>query len=159
MEPYKDPEVYKQLQMVAECILSFSPKEQPWTNTIWMEDARWNEPYLDDWSRTQQGFLLEICYGQPSMLWTPWGQWSFGGAGCGDWKPTFPKVVKRLGLTRWRPMEETDGVTRGPWYGVHKVDDLELAEPKLPEFTLVYPQASEIRAAWARFTGLSLSDQ
>jgi hypothetical protein len=97
----------------------------------WLDDRRDEEvnPY---YSQTEQGIFLEIYYGRPGKIWTPWGQWTCWGSSSGDWTKALPQMLERLGATVVQDRQIIKGYGEvGPVYAIHRVDELELPEPKV----------------------------
>jgi hypothetical protein len=59
--------------------------------SCWLEERR-GESVNPFYSQTASGLCLEMYYGLPNKVWTPWGAWGFGGSGSGD----FASITKRL---------------------------------------------------------------
>ena len=49
------------------------------TRSRWMQDWRHTEPN-PYFAQTSSGLMLELYYGTPNTLHTPWGKWNFGGS-------------------------------------------------------------------------------
>lgn len=117
-----DQELYQTARNIADYILSLKTKE------LWMQDWRKEAPNPFN-SQTQQGLFLEMYYGLPNRLWTPWGEWNFGGSGSGYWEVTHPKILQRLGAVEYQPLRHTKSREHGPVYALHEFDGVSLPEP------------------------------
>lgn len=71
---------------------------------------------------TEQGFVLEIYYGAPDRLHTPWGTWLFFRSLTGNWDAILPGILSRLGATLHRPLEQTRMGEFGPFYALTSID-------------------------------------
>jgi hypothetical protein len=92
---------------------------------LWME--RRNESPNDFYDQTTSGLFLELYYGMPSILWTPWGKYNLGGSGSGRWEIVVSKLVERLGGTLHRAQRyEPSWGEIGEVYALSKIDDLAL---------------------------------
>ncbi len=101
--------------------------------------------------QTASGLFLEISYGVPCSLWTPWGEWSFGGDASGLFEEVVERLRERLGLKLHRPQRNCDEGTIGPIYAVTRVDDKEL--PPATEMDCgKYRSYEECKRAWRRHT-------
>lgn len=105
-------------------------------------------------NQTDSGLFLEYYYGTPIGVWTPWGCWQFVwrfGCSGNPWPKILKRVLERLGATEFMPFmprNVSHGVI-GPVYAIHKVDDIELPEPKVREHQNYW--ASEmVKEAWAK---------
>lgn len=80
-------------------------------------------PYHD---RTDSGLCLEIYYGLPSKLWTPWGGWKFSGTtSCrfGDMAAMLDGFLSRLTVRTQIEFRQGKGGDYGPVYTVLAVED------------------------------------
>lgn len=88
------------------------------------------------YSQTESGLFLEYYYRSPSQVWTPWGYWKFvwDVSYSGDpWPKILDRVLSRLGATMYSPERNESYGTVGPVYAIHKVDKMQLPEPKVRE--------------------------
>lgn len=81
--------------------------------------------------QTSSGLFLEIYYGMPSTLWTPWGKLEIGGSGHGNWDSAVATILPRLGAVAHAPLTSTAMGEFGPVYALTRVDGSELPEPVL----------------------------
>jgi hypothetical protein len=88
---------------------------------LWLE--RRTDPPNPYYNQTAAGLYLELYYGMPNRLWTPWGQHHLGGSGSGRWDDVAAMLVKRLGgaLYRERKYEPSIGAI-GEVYALCEVD-------------------------------------
>lgn len=108
-------------------------------------DSEWKLPWMQDWRKQvvnpyynqTNGFFLELYYGMPNTLWTPWGKWKFGGSGSGSWsekdelgKSLLDKVLERTGAVLHIEEQNTSMGVYGPVYALHCVDDMMLPTPE-----------------------------
>lgn len=115
-----------------------------------MEDRR-NEEVNPYYNQTADGLYLELYYGQPLRIWTPWGQWGFGGSGGGWWDTTLPIILERLGATMYQELRRSQMGEFGPVYALYKVDEVALPKP----FELdnaAYTPYDKVEAAWGELT-------
>lgn len=122
---------------------------------------RLDKPYMEDrrkeganpfYNQTADGLYLELYYGMPSSLWTPWGKWRFGGSGSGScWENILPSVLKRFGATLHQPLRTNTMGVFGPVYALHKVDDTPLPDPVELD-NAAYASYEDSRVAWEELT-------
>lgn len=94
---------------------------------LWLEDLRYTKPN-GEFGQTSQGLLLEVSYGKPRELLTPWGAWHFAGSSKGPWEKVLPNILGLLGVHIDFPiLSELQG--RRKIFALHKFGDLELPEP------------------------------
>jgi hypothetical protein len=128
-----DIRTFKAIKKIGDIIFEYctSSIDRP-LNEIWMEDRRKESvnPYYD---QVEQGLFLEMYYGMPSSLHTPWGKKAIGESGSHTggmgWERYMPEIEGRLGLTLFKPLITNIMGEFGPVYAIHKVDDEELPEP------------------------------
>jgi len=122
-----DFDLYVAARRVADIVFEYASPDVE--DEMWLEDRREEAGVSPSSSQTASGLFLELYYGQPSMIWTPWGCWGFGGSSGGWWKEALPKLLERLGATLHTPEAVTHRGHYGPVYAIHKVDDMALPEP------------------------------
>lgn len=109
-------------------------------------------PFYD---QTNSGLFLEYYYGHPSKVWTPWGYWQFvwGMSYSSDapWDSILSNVLQRLGATEFMPEQNLSYGTVGPVYAIHRVEDMELPEPKVRE-RQNYLEYEVVKKAWDNMT-------
>jgi hypothetical protein len=125
-----------------------SVKKEPW-----LGDRR-DEGVNPFYNQTETGLFLEMYYGIPGKIWTPWGCWGCWGSGTGWDKKMTEAFLERLGATMYqqeRYVEGACGGVIGPVYAVHRVDDMLLPDPVVRNRKkyLSYEQAKE---EWGRLT-------
>lgn len=115
-----------------------------------MEDRR-EERVNPYYNQTADGLFLELYYGMPSSLWTPWGKWGFGGSGSGYWDTILPLILERFGATLHQPLRRSSMGEFGPVYALHKVGDTPLPSP-IELDNAAYASYEDSRAAWEELT-------
>jgi len=137
----RDFDLFVAARKIADLVHSY-PNDQ-----LWMLDRR-NAAPNPYYKQTESGLFLEMYYGLPSRLWTPWGEWHFGGSGSGDWDPVHPVILARLGATEYQP--EMGYI--GPVYAIHRVDgDITLPDPIVRPHEQ-YMSYKDALAAWEQMT-------
>ena len=123
-------------------------------------DPNRNKPRMDNrrrekanpfYNQTADGLYLELYYGMPSSLWTPWGKWNFGGCDDGAWKNILPSLLERFGSTLHQPLRTSKMGQFGPVYALHKVDDMPLPDP-IELDNAAYASYKDSIAAWEELT-------
>lgn len=148
-EPIEDYEIYVAVRRVADIVFEYASPDVG-TKGIWLEDRR-NESVNPYYDQTESGLFLEFYYGQPSKVWTPWGYYGFSGSGSGWWNEETPKILERLGAILFSPEQNTKAGTIGPVYALHRVDGVQLPEPKLRE-RQNYLEYEVAKRAWENMT-------
>lgn len=117
---------------------------------VWMVDWR-NQEVNPFFSQTHRGFFLEQYYSSPSILWTPWGKYCFGGSG--SWTNKHRQaVLHSLKATLHKPAVVNNVMGKiGPIYAVHEVDGVELPDPVERPRSLYVPY-EEIKRVWKSLT-------
>ncbi len=108
------------------------------------------------YGQTEQGLFLEYSHGHPRKVWTPWGYWQFAWrvSYSGDpWSTILPRILERLGATLFMPERygQYEYGKVGPIYAIHRVDEIELPEPKVRE-DQNYLAFEAVNAAWNNMT-------
>ncbi len=118
---------FEGIRRVRSLILSLAEEAE---EDIWMA-LRKNRPN-PFYNQTAEGLVLELYYGLPNTLWTPWGKYRIGGSGSGNWEPTVESALPRLGAIclRGERYSSSEGVI-GPYYTLSRVDDFDLPEAAL----------------------------
>ena len=114
-----------------------------------MEGLRWvsggPNPHCN---QTNRGLYLELYYGQPTKLWTPWGEWHFADAN------EHIDVNALMGrLTTSEHIAEVfklDTGVIGPVYALLAIDGIELPEPELPTDGRQCLEYKDAKEAWER---------
>ncbi len=84
--------------------------------------------------QTHRGLFLEVRGGVPNRLWTPWGEYRFGGAGRKWDDAMLDSVLERLGATVFADPGANNGAGEtGQIYALHKLDKEPLPDPVLRE--------------------------
>lgn len=101
------------------------------------------------YGQTESGLFIEIYYGMPSRIWTPWGEWRIGGSGVGHHDHE-AFIMEKFGATVHTPKKIDRMGEHGPVYALHSVNGVALPEPiacaKGYEGRITYAEAN---AAWA----------
>lgn len=139
--------VHRVAEIVYECIgQAFTSDRCP------MNDRRKDgaNPY---YNQTASGIFLEMYYGLPSSLWTPWGKWSIGGGGSGgrEWEKVMELLHDRLGITVYKPVRNETIGTIGPVYFVTKLDD-QVLPPPVELARGNYQSYDDVNKAWAELS-------
>ena len=115
-----------------------------------MEDRR-KDPANPYYNQTADGLFLEFYYGMPSSLWTPWGEWGFGGSGSGYWDNILPLILEQFGATLHQPLRNSSMGEFGPVYALHKVGDTPLPDPVELD-NAAYTPYEDSHTAWEELT-------
>jgi hypothetical protein len=147
-----DAEFYALMRKVADIILGYTTSKvgDPDRDKPWVEDWR-NETVNPFYNQTADGIYLELYYGMPSRLWTPWGKWKFIGSGSGSWENITPSLLERFGATLHLPLRTDKMGEFGPVYELHKVDDTPLPDPIRLNHTS-YDSYEKLKVAWGELT-------
>lgn len=131
--------------------LAVRNKHRPDHDKLYMEDRR-KESVNPFYNQMTQGLALEMYYGMPSRIWTPWGQWGFGGSGMGSFDAFVELLLPQLGGEVLVPLVANSMGEFGPTYGITKIGSMALPQPivcaKRDEF-MVYERARDI---WQEMT-------
>lgn len=107
------------------------------------------------YSQTDSGLFIEYYYGHPSKIWTPWGYFQMCGSvisrGDAPWEKILDSFLERLGATLFIPERQEEYGTVGPVYALHRVDDIELPEPRERE-KQNYLEYDTAKKAWENMT-------
>lgn len=144
-----DLQRYSQARKIADIIFEYASSPRTGAK-IWMEDWRDQgaNPY---YNQTHRGFFLEQYYNTPGKLWTPWGEYDFGGSSSGWDDKTRQKVLDRLGATEYLPVRHEEYGEVGPIYAIHKIDDVELPDPvSRPRSS--FKSYEDAKKAWEKLT-------
>jgi hypothetical protein len=93
----------------------------------WLQDRR-SAPVNPYYSQTASGLFLEIYYGIPGKIWTPWGYWDCWGSGRRSDLAT-EKFFSHLDLEVHQKLKTTQMGTIGPVYKILAVEGDALPEP------------------------------
>ena len=98
------------------------------TPGVTLGDRRMSDTANPYYHQSETGLFLEMYYGTPSSIWTPWGKWGFGGGGSGDHDVVLPQLIEHLGLEVYTAEYNNSQGTYGPVYKITKFGDLILPE-------------------------------
>ena len=144
-----DCTLFRQIRQIANIVYEYATPNQKKNNDIpWLQDRR-NESVNPFYNQTSSGLFLELYYGQPGFLHTPWGKWNCWGSGSstgGDWEERLPLILKRLGAIEYLPEIQTQMGCFGPVYKLTSLDGITLPEAivRNPEEYLPYEEANAI---------------
>lgn len=132
-DPSSNFELYVATRKIADIVLEVAQKTNTKENYLSAEDRRGEDanPY---YNQTETGLFLDFSYGSPHRIWTPWGEWGFvGGVGSSgnvlqQWTEG---ILERLDTELFRPVINNEQGSFGPTYAVHKVEGVQLPEPKI----------------------------
>jgi hypothetical protein len=97
--------------------------------------------------QTESGLFLELYYGKPSKIWTPWGSWRCWGSGEEEWGNVMSQFLQRLGAVEHQPLSRTHAGEFGPVYAITSVDGVPL--PRATERAHgQYMAYEDAKAAW-----------
>lgn len=151
-EKMSDFQLYLAIRRIADMAYDYATpepasddREKPWLND--RRDGGINPFY----SQTENGIFLELYYGIPGKIWTPWGYYDCWGSGSGCWGEKMDRFLERLGATVFREKAVSSMGEFGPIYALHRVDELILPPPEARQSSnkLSYDQA---RSEWAELT-------
>ena len=100
------------------------------------------------WNRTIQGVGLEMYYGLPSNLWTPFGQITIFGGGSGWWKDWLNHMGKHTTYNMHQGLIVSDMGEYGPVYEIRSIGDIQI--PELQVMNKPYPE-DNMRELWKSF--------
>lgn len=116
-------DIYRAIGLIRLMAIAYTkePERELWME-LWKNEAP--NPY---YCQTASGLFLELYYGMPSTLWTPWGKHNLWGSGSGHWDEVAELMVARLGGTLHRPARyEPNYGEIGAVYALSKVDSIPL---------------------------------
>lgn len=115
----------------------------------WLEDRR-NESVNPFYDQTENGLVLELYYGLPSKIHTPWGGWSFTGSGSSprDW---FEDLVQTITEQTQATVHCPSMGRHGPWFALGKIGDYQCG-PAVPREIAAYLPYESARDIWAAMT-------
>lgn len=152
-----DYAVYEAMREAADVVLAFAKSAG-----ILIDDKR-AESVNPFYFPTRKGLFLQCYRSMPIALWTPWGEWGFGGDfyGCGTPRERARLLEKVLSaITTTLYIEETETLETGlfgPVYAVHEVRGksgvIELAVPELYpfDFRLTREERWKLLGIWNSF--------
>lgn len=99
---------------------------------------------------TKEGLVLEMSYGQPQDIHTPFGALRILNGGRGDWEKVFDAIKEPLGLKLLRPLERRATGEFGPYWAITQWQDLKIPMPvyRTPSERIPY---ETVKAVWASF--------
>ena len=145
-------EVYAAARKIAD--LSYDFYGSGIKSDVWLDDRR-NESVNPYYSQTTGGLFLELLYGIPGKIWTPWGYWGCWGSGAGTYE-TLDRAMKgflaAIGEVRlYQAERNTFSGTVGPIYQILRVGDVVLPEPVARESNS-YMEYDEAKKQWELLT-------
>lgn len=72
------------------------------------------------YSQTKEGLVLEMYYGAPARIHTPYGHWRIVGGDSGGWERVFKAIKEPLGLELYIEGKKTSYGDLGPHYAITK---------------------------------------
>lgn len=132
--PIEDYDLYVAIRRIADIFFEEVRRAQAAGADLNVEFL--NENVNPFYNQTDSGLFVEYYYSSPSKIWTPWGYWqciwhvSYSG---NPWEEILPRFLERIGATEHMPLRHASYGEVGPVYAVHRVDDVELPEPKVRE--------------------------
>lgn len=112
--------------------------------SIWLEDRR-SEGVNPFYGQTASGLFLELYYGLPSIIYTPWGKWGFAGGGSGFFEEFVQDLLVDLSpVSVHSSLIRTDMGEFGPVYAIKGAGLFRKREDFLP-----YETAHQI---WSEMT-------
>jgi hypothetical protein len=114
MKNLNDAVLYRKVRAIADMIYS-TCKDSKFE--LFVED--WREESVNSYyNHTESGIFLEMYYGTPSILWTPWGKWTFIGSSGGCFTEAVMVLLEKLGARVFSPLRVTDMGEYGPVYSL-----------------------------------------
>ncbi len=143
-----DDELYAVVRRIGDLFFELVANEED----AWVEDRR-RDSVNPFYNQTKQGLFLEVYYGAPSVLWTPWGKWGFTGPAYGDLSKTTKEFLRRLGAVMC-VKERTSNLVGvyGPVYALYRIDDQPLPAPIRRASREDYLTDEEAELEWERLT-------
>lgn len=115
--------LFKLVRQVAD--LAFEYGSPDIGSDLWLEDRR-NEEVNPRYHQAESGLFLELYYGIPGSIWTPWGNWNCWGSGSGNWNDAIQELLKRLGAVEHIPLKRSLMGEIGPVYALTSVHGVPL---------------------------------
>ncbi len=145
-------ELYAMTRKAADIIFEYATTRADDMNSEkpWIEDRRKDNPnpFLN---QTAYGLYLELYYGTPYSLWTPWGEWNFAGPGSDSWENILPSIIRRFAARLHHPLILNETGEYGPVYELRKVENKMLPRP-LELDKSIYASYEEAKNAWEEMT-------
>jgi len=108
------------------------------------------------YGQTENGFIIEMYYGGPSYLLTPWGKWSCWRSAGDTWKwdELMPELLAELDGFEYEAEVVSDMGHIGPFYGLRRVGDTPLPEPSKRKKSQ-FIEYDDVKKAWEELTEAS----
>jgi hypothetical protein len=146
-----DEEMVATCYGIAESVFELIRLEKKSDRFISMDDWRNPEksggvnPY---WNQTGRGLFLECYYGLPNKLWTPLGQWNFGGSGSGRFDSVESGIVRLTRATVHVAGHYNPNIGEiGPIYALHSWMGKDLPDP-IERNKSEYIESSQANLRW-----------
>lgn len=151
---------YKAVRALADLVFAEFHKAGGSTNAgasaaAWLEDRRYQSvnPF---YNQMASGLVLELYYGLPAQIHTPWGEWAITGSGSssGDWF-WFDRLVETIAKQTDATLAQAERIDdmghHGPWFAIGCVGDYKCGPSvtRKPSDYLTYEAA---RDAWEAMT-------
>ena len=147
-----DAEFFALMRRVADIVFEYAVIQRSsggiFQGDFQMEDLRNLSQGNPFYRQTADGLFLELCYGTPSKLWTPWGLWEFSTVCTGSWDAILPAFLERFGATLYQPIWTDSMIKYGPVYSLHRVDEAILPDPVEMDPRHYVGFRSEIDRSW-----------
>lgn len=117
---------------IADIVFELIASDSELDEDLFLDDTR-SEGLFNSSNQTEEGLYLELYYGLPSRLRTPWGTWKFGGSGGGGMRKILETLLSRFEAAIYLPKTSDSNGDYGQVYALHKVDGEPLPEPKARE--------------------------
>lgn len=141
-----DKQLYKLAHEVATAVLSYRDTNHS------LNDNRHSD-INPAWNQTESGLFLELYYGVPGQLWTPWGQWNCWGGGYGHWESKIEAILERFGAVEYRSLDIRDDGEYGPVYALTRVNGTQLP-PAIERKFNDYIKAVDAHRIWKSLASL-----
>jgi len=138
-----DKELFAAIRKIADMAYEYASADVG--GEPWLEDRRGERvnPY---YNQTESGVFLEMYYGIPGKLWTPWGSWNCWGSGSG-YGGEYDRMLERLGAVEHTPETISTMGVFGPVYALTSVDGDPLPEAVVRD-RQKFIDSKAIDAAW-----------
>lgn len=148
-----DEELFDLAQKVSLIPYAYASGNSGGNSKLWLEDRR-RESVNPYYNQTESGLFLEVYYGIPGHIWTPWGQWNCWGSGSGlgrHWDDAMSKILNILGAVMYKPLKRNYIGDFGPVYKITSVCGIKLppAVVRHPDSFLEYEVAKE---TWSKLS-------
>ena len=139
-----EKQLFSLIRQVADMAFEYSSPDTG--SERWLEDRR-KENVNPFYSQTESGLFLELYYGIPGRIWTPWGQWDCWGSSSGGWGDVMSKFLERLGAVEHIPLRRSKMGEFGPVFALTEVDGVALP-PAVIRAHDEFIEYKDARAAW-----------